>query len=278
MIVNSKKLKTKKIHFRANFFLKNKGYLIVRNVVNKKDFFEIRKSILKVSKKYTNSKTIYKSVEDIAFHRQLISLRKKNPKKFAFFFDTLQTTVSLINFWTNKKIISVIEKIMQCEKEYISATDMLLRIDSPVDERNKLDWHQDSSYFKQNNSGYNGLNCWAPLTKLKFEMGPLEFLENSHKLGCIKVKKIRKGKFSSLQRKIPEKITKKFKIKKYEMKLGDILFMNMDTFHRSGVNNSHFFRMTSICRYHNTKSKDFNPGLNIYRYSNKIINKRIHGF
>jgi ectoine hydroxylase-related dioxygenase (phytanoyl-CoA dioxygenase family) len=109
-------------------------------------------------------------------------------------------------------------------------------------------------------------------------MGPLEFLENSHKLGSIKVKKLRKSKFSSLQRKISEKITKKFKIKQYEMKLGDILFMNMDTLHRSGVNISNLFRMTSICRYHNTKSKDFNPGLNIYRYSDKIINKEIHGF
>ena len=36
--------------------------------------------------------------------------------------------------------------------------------------------------------------------------------------------------------------------------------------------------MTSICRYHNTKSKDFNPGLNIYRYSDKLLNKEVHGF
>ncbi len=276
MIINSKDLK--KNHITSAIFFKKKGYLLVKNVFNKKDFFEIRNTILKVSKKYINSKIIYKSVDDITFHRQLIELRKKNKKNFAHFFDTLQTSVSLINFWTNKKIIPIIEKIMQCEQEYISATDMLLRIDSPIDDRNKLDWHQDSSYFKQNNSGYNGLNCWAPLTNLKFEMGPLEFLENSHKLGSIKVKKLRKSKFSSLQRKISEKITKKFKIKQYEMKLGDILFMNMDTLHRSGVNSSNLFRMTSICRYHNTKSKDFNPGLNIYRYSDKIINKEIHGF
>ncbi len=277
MIIYSNKFKITKINRKSIFFFKKKGYLLIKNVFNKKDFFEIRKTILEVSKKFTNSKTNYKSVEDIFFHKHLIKLRK-NPKKFALFFDTLQTSASLINFWTNKKIISIIERIMQCEKEFISATDMLLRIDSPIDDRNKLDWHQDSSYFKQNNSGYNGLNCWAPLTKLKFEMGPLEFLENSHKLGCIKVKKIRKGKFGSLQRKIPEKITNKFKIKKYEMKPGDILFLNMDTLHRSGTNISNFFRMTSICRYHNAKSKDFNPGLNIYRYSDKAINKEVHGF
>ncbi len=68
----------------------------------------------------------------------MIKLRK-NPKKFALFFDTFQTSVSLINFWTNKKIIPIIERIMKCEKEFVSATDMLLGIDSPKDDKNKLD-------------------------------------------------------------------------------------------------------------------------------------------
>ena len=42
--------------------------------------------------------------------------------------------------------------------------------------------------------------------------------------------------------------------------------------------NSKKFRMSAICRYHNMASKDFEPGLNIYRYSNKKINKKVHGF
>ena len=54
--------------------------------------------------------------------------------------------------------------------------------------------------------------------------------------------------------------------------------MNMDMIHRSGENFSNNFRMSTICRYHNSNKKDFNPGLNIYRYSNKKLNKEIHGF
>ena len=65
---------------------------------------------------------------------------------------------------------------------------MLLRIDSPIDKKNQLKWHQDSGYFRQNKNGYNGINCWAPLTNLKFEMGPLEFLAKSHKNGLYKVR------------------------------------------------------------------------------------------
>jgi ectoine hydroxylase-related dioxygenase (phytanoyl-CoA dioxygenase family) len=205
-------------------------------------------------------------------------LRKKNRKKFAYFFDTLQTSSALINFWTNSKILKIIEKIMKCNKAFISATDLLLRMDSPVDERNKLDWHQDSAYFKQNKYGYNGLNCWTTLTRLTYDMGPLEILEKSHKVGCLKVKKKRNNKFGSLQRKISEKITNKFILKKFEMNPGDVLFMDMDTMHRSGSNLSKIFRFSSICRYHNMSANDFNPGLNIYRYSDKKLNKEIHGF
>lgn len=275
MIINFKKI-TKKVEL--NHALKSGGFILVKGVFNKKDFLNLNKTIIETAKKFLSTTTKINFINDKFFNLKLIKLRKTKPKKFAKFFDTLQTSVSLINFWTNNKIIPLVEKIMLCKKEAISATDMLLRVDSPIDERNNLDWHQDSSYFKQNKYGHNGLNCWAPLTNLKFNMGPLEFLENSHKLGSIKVKKQRKGKFGSLQRKIPEKITKKFKLRKYEMKLGDVLFMNMDTLHRSGYNTSGFFRITSICRYHNTLVKDFNSGLNIYRYSDKKLNKKIHGF
>ena len=94
---------------------------------------------------------------------------------------------------------------MACEIDAISATDLLIRVDSPIDIRNKLEWHQDSAYFRQNNKGYNGLNCWTPLTNLTFNMVPLEFLETSHKLGLVKVKTERTGKFRTIQRKIKSK-------------------------------------------------------------------------
>ena len=107
-------------------------------------------------------------------------------------------------------------------------------------------------------------------------MGPLEFLEKSHKLGLIQFKKSRDKNYGSLQRKISYNKLKNFKIKKFNMKVGDILVMNMDMVHRSGNNLSKKFRISGLCRYHKILSKDFNPGLNIYRYSNKKLNKKIH--
>lgn len=277
MIFNIKKfnVNTKK----CRNFLKKNGYLIVTNVLNKKDFENIERLILNSAKIYTNfKKKKISGLDDPHLNRELIKLRKKNKKRFAYFFDTLQTSIASYQLWTNAKILSVVKKIMECDINSISATDLLIRIDSPIDTRNKLDWHQDSAYFRQNDKGSNGLNCWSPLTKLTFDMGPLEFLENSHKLGLIKVKKERIGKFRSLQRKIPSNLIKNLKIKKFELNLGDFIFLNMDTIHRSGENLSNIFRMSSLCRYHKTNSKDFNPGLNIYKYSNKHLNKEVHGF
>lgn len=277
MILNLKKFNenTKK----CRNFLKKNGYLIVTNVLNKKDFENIERLILNTAKIYTNfKKKKISGLDDPHLNRELIKLRKKNKKRFAYFFDTLQTSIASYQLWTNAKILSVVKKIMECDIDSISATDLLIRIDSPIDTRNKLNWHQDSAYFRQNDKGSNGLNCWSPLTKLTFDMGPLEFLENSHKLGLIKVKKERIGKFRSLQRKIPSNLIKNLKIKKFELNLGDFIFLNMDTIHRSGENLSKIFRMSSLCRYHKTNSKDFNPGLNIYKYSNKHLNKEVHGF
>ncbi len=268
----------KNIKKYRNFLNKN-GYLIITNVLNKKDFENIKKLILNTAKIHINfKKKIISGLDDPHFNKELIKLRKKSKKKFAYFFDTLQTSIASYQLWTNTKIMKIVKKIMACEIDTISATDFLIRIDSPIDKRNKLEWHQDSAYFRQNNKGYNGLNCWTPLTKLPFNMGPLEFLEKSHKLGLVKVKKERPGKFRSLQRKIDHKLIKNLKIKKFELNLGDFIFLNMDTVHRSGENSSKIFRMSSICRYHKTNSRDFNPGLNIYKYSNKNLNKEVHGF
>ena len=278
MIVHKKNLLLKpKIAINS---LKNNGFILVKSVFSEKDFKDTVHNIKYTLDKFIDLKKIQKinSLENNYLNEKLKILRKKNPKKFAIFFDSIQTSTSQTRLWMNKKILDIIETISKTNKNNISSSDLLLRIDSPIDKKNQLKWHQDSGYFRQNKNGYNGINCWAPLTNLKFEMGPLEFLAKSHKNGLYKVKKARIGKFASLQRKIPDKITRKFKIMKYEMNLGDVLLMNMDLIHRSGENISKNFRFSSLCRYHKILSKDFNSGLNIYRYSDKKLNKTVHGF
>jgi ectoine hydroxylase-related dioxygenase (phytanoyl-CoA dioxygenase family) len=257
---------------------KKNGFILIKNVLNKSDFIELNQTIVTILNKFSKKKIIKNNLSDIKINNTLIDLRKKNPKKFANFFDSLQTTTSILKFWTNNKVLNTIKLLTNEKFPCFSATDLLLRVDSPIDEKNKLNWHQDSGYFRQNNKGANGINCWAPLINLKFDMGPLEILSKSHNLGLVEVKKKRSKNYGSLQRTLPKNLTDKFKIFNYEMNIGDILFMNMDLVHRSGSNFSSKFRFSALCRFHKVLKQDFNPGLNIYRYSDKKLNKKVHGF
>ena len=144
-----------------------------------------------------------------------------------------------------------------------------------MDTKNDLEWHQDSSFFRQNKNALNGLVCWVPLTNLTMDMGPLEILDKSHKFGFIKVKQSKK--FGTTQRKIDNKFIKSKNLKKFELKLGDIMILNINMIHRSGKNFSKVFRMSNICRFHKINEKKFNPGMHIYKYNDKKINKEVHG-
>ena len=257
---------------------KKNGFILIKGVLNKSDFKELHQSIVRIFNKFSKKKINKNDLSHIKLNKALIELRKKNPKKFSYFFDSLQTTTSILKFWTSDKVLKIVKYISNEKLQCFSATDLLLRVDSPVDEKNKLKWHQDSGYFRQNKNGVNGINCWAPLVNLTLDMGPLEILSKSHNLGLVKVKKKRSKNYGSLQRTLPKTLTNKYKIINYEMNMGDILFMNMDLVHRSGSNVSSKFRFSALCRFHKILKKDFNPGLNIYRYSNKKLNKEVHGF
>ena len=148
------------------------------------------------------------------------------------------------------------------------------------DNRNKLEWHQDSSYYRQNSNGKNGVVLWTPLVnKVTKNLGPLQILYKSHELGPLNTPREKSGKkFSSKKRTIDNKLLKKFnKIIEFKMNLGDVVLINHDMVHRSGNNLSKKFRFSLIGRYHNSLSLDFNPGLNVYKYSDQKIQRDVHG-
>jgi len=275
MLIQRKNL-NKKIVLARSFF-KTHGYLIIKNTFKKSLLKEIEKTIIYSLNKYIklDLKKII-SLDDPYFHTKLISLRKKSSKKFSLFFDTIQTSSSCFRFWNSNEILSVIEKISKTKHHFLSTNDILTRFDSPLDRKNQLEWHQDSAYFRQNSDNRNAINCWTTFINCKFEMGPLEFIDKSHKLGMLNYKKKRIVNFGSLIRGIDNKYIENSKVKQFELNVGDLLLLNMDTIHRSGNNISKKFRISGLCRYHKILTKCFNPGLNVYRYSNKKLNDKVH--
>jgi hypothetical protein len=82
-------------------FLKNKnkflhsfkknGYLLVNGVFQKSDFENLILSIKLNLRKYIKNLKPFKNLDEKSLNNNLILLRKKNPKKFAHFFDTRYT-------------------------------------------------------------------------------------------------------------------------------------------------------------------------------------------
>lgn len=160
-----------------------KGYFIVKNILSKKFMNELV-DVIKL-----NYLTLAKKKRVSSLHLSLLNLRLKNKKKFSILFDTIQTVITNYKILSDKKIINLCSKVLKNCRGSVSLTDVSLRLDPPNDSRNSLEWHQDSSYFMQNINPKNGLVLWAPVIDLEKNMGGLEFLEESYKIGTQYIKK-----------------------------------------------------------------------------------------
>ena len=253
---------------------KKLGFTVIRNIIPKKQLKEIMFSILSNTKKYSKLSKI-NITNDL--DNLLYKLRKKNTKNFGLLYDSMQTVGNLYQVFTSERILKSVSDILSVKKNLITFTEPALRLDAPHDKRNSLGWHQDSSYCRQNIDGGNGVVLWLPVRKLTKEMGRLQFLEKSHNIGSLNIKKKKHDKYSSQQRLIPESFLElENNIIEVDLKLGDVLAMNLNLVHRSGINFSKKFRISIIGRYHNMISDDFKSGLNIYRYSDKTYNKKTY--
>ena len=151
----------------------------------------------------------------------------------------------------------------------------MLRIDAPLDKRNSLDWHQDSSYFKRTNDLNDCCVTWMPLQKIDKQIGPLNLIPSSHLLGDLPFNRRQKNLLASPQNKINKKYYKDKKIDKFKMSIGDVILMDSKVIHRSGKNSSKKFRFTILTRIVSTLNKTFIPGRLIYQnkdeYNKKLL-------
>lgn len=249
------------------------GYVVRKQLINKITIQEILENISKNLNKIKKFKT------KGSLHEDLIFLRENNKVEFGLLFDTIQTNIKNYSILTDEKIINLCKKILKEKSNSINLTDVSLRLDPPHDQKNSLGWHQDSSYFRQNNKCFDSLVLWTPLIDLNSKTGGIEFLEKSFSLGSLRVSKQKNNlnKNTSKQRLISDKKLKNFKmIKCDQLNKGDAIIMNMDMAHRSGYNSSNKFRISLIGRFHKTLVNSFNSGLNIYKYSDKNLDKEVH--
>jgi ectoine hydroxylase-related dioxygenase (phytanoyl-CoA dioxygenase family) len=252
-----------RLHYQEN------GFIIVKNVVPREYIHDLYHVIASVLHKHCPELPDFCKSEpwkDPHFHNAMQQFRSEKPLEFGYLFDTVQTSAALWRLGTEHKLCKIASELMNDTETGLSITDMLLRMDAPHDTRNKLEWHQDSSYFRQNDLGANGCVCSISLIDLTPEHGPLEILPGSHTVGRIDVTSSGKeDSVTSEQFHVPHNIVQQFPVEHAMLNAGDAIFFNFDLIHRSGFNSSNYFRFTAITRYHRMLTTDFKAGRLVYR-------------
>ena len=241
---------------KRNIFESN-GYIILKNIILKKKISQIQKVIFNRAKIYLNNNKSFKSFNDINFHKDLIKLKIKNPKRFGSFYDSIQKSLEIYSIMTDEKLISEVSSITKLKKENLSINGENIRIDIPNDKLHSLNWHQDRSYYFQNRDGNKGLVLWIPLINITKKIGPLKACAKSHKLGFVSnYQKKTSNRQSSTQR-IVSFDEKKFKVLSLKVNCGDAILLNKNTIHASGKNISNLIRFSLQIRVHDLMDPDY---------------------
>jgi ectoine hydroxylase-related dioxygenase (phytanoyl-CoA dioxygenase family) len=230
-----------------------KGYIVVKNAVPREYILNLHQVVASVLTKHCAGIPAFSKEDpwsDPAFHAAMLKFRTERPQEFGYLFDTVQTSVALWRLGTDQKLCAIAAELMNDTDSGLSVTDLLLRMDAPRDTRNKLEWHQDSSYFRQNDRGENGCVCSISMKDVALENGPLEILPGSHALGRIEVSGTDKNDINtSEQYRVPLEYVQRFSPEQVPLSAGDAILFNFDLIHRSGFNSSGLFRFTAIARY-----------------------------
>lgn len=255
------------------------GFVIAKNIVSEKRRNALLENIFKLYCKYSNDIDEFSGLKepwnDDLFHLKLIELRKKDPDSFGAIYDSLKTSLTLTQLITDDAIVQRVATFLKITPSDVSLSEPMTRMDVPMDVRNKLDWHQERSFFPQNRDGMKGLVCWVPLFDVTPELGQLSVCPHSHEGGLLDLKSEKKQDLTyTTQIPVPEEEVKKYEVIKAPMKAGDALFFNMLLFHKSGENTSNKIRFSVQGRFHTATADDFIP-FDFVNYYNPIIKQRL---
>jgi len=250
-----------------------KGYVSLRNVLTINEKKIIKNIIFENFKEYIKLPKLSKfNIENKNFHKELINFRKLKPKKFGEIYDKINLNSKFRSLFYSEKFMNYFAKCLNVKSNQIYINGFMMRFDEPFDTRNKLNWHQDSTYYMMSYPKYNAGVCWCAITKNNKNNGTLKFIPKSHSK-LIKTIGLKKNKYSSEQYTLNISEKEIEKVKNLDQNFGDMSFLHMNLKHRSGDNNSEKVRITIGCRFIDM-TKSFNVGKEIYKFNNDKFNKK----
>ena len=235
------KLNEKKISLASRKKILSSFLKVLQVCLKKEDYKKIRK---------------VKTWQDQKLHDVLINLRIEDKDRFSLIYDLMQKNICLNFFCNSNKLPNLAANFLGIKNDEMMMT-IQFRMDTPSDQRNIYDWHQDSAYDKLNSIPSNGVILWMPMINTNKKNGTIVIKPKSqNEKNVYKIKKKWK-KFVSPQLTVPTSYLKKYRSKDVSVKTGDCLAMYPNLFHKSGNNTSKQIRFTILTRFNKILTKDF---------------------
>lgn len=242
-------------------FYKDNGYLIVKNQILVDDI----KSLLDTF----GDIVALNMGGDVPYVRvlALMHLKKNKPNISSWIYETINQSLQFNKFIFNAPIQDIAAELVGTTKESLGMISPVFRFDVPGDAKNIRDWHQDSNYFLETESGDDAVVVWMPLTEAYADNGSVILCPGSHKDGRLSSNHKKSNGLESEQFVISRDVVDKYKQVTIEASPGDVVFIHMDLIHRSGVNiTERDIRYTAQIRFANNKTPSYRPARLIPEY------------
>lgn len=195
------------------------------------------------------------------FHAALVKLRAEEPRAVSRVYDSLQTNAAVQAVVGKQSVLDAVAHLLGDEPGGLSTTGLMMRMDFPGDQRNRLHWHQERSYYPQNDDGLNGVVLWATLHFADTKIGTIQVCPGSHTEGFVQVDSTGKSnRITSEQYIVPDELVAKHQPRSVPVNAGDAVLFNMNLFHASGTNTTSRVRLSFGVRYHRASAADFHVG------------------
>lgn len=198
--------------------------------------------------------------EELDFHTAVMSLRQRDPRAFSEVYSAIKSSPALLSVFCDDAITSAAARLIDCDSKSMWIGEFLGRMDVPGDARNNLGWHQERWYYPQSADGHDAVVCWIPLQDTDSVLGSIRVCDGSHETGLDRYDSLDGGgSLASTTYRVPDEELAKFEPRTVDAKKGDVLFVHMHTFHRSGTNSTSKVRFTATGRFFNVNAPSWIP-------------------
>lgn len=248
-------------------FYQENGYLILKNSIETGSVDTLMEAFQNIVELEISMKDNSEDFKQDPLHKGLIKLKQTHPNSSAWIYETINNHLIFKQFIFNLPLERcVLELLKLDDPKKLGTIGDDFRFDIPGDTKNNREWHQDSNYFLDTESGDDVVVLWIPLNDAYKENGSVLLCQKSHKNGRLQSVHTPAGKFKSEQYTIPQKSLENFSQVPLEVSKGDVVFIHGDLIHRSGINVSNSVRYTAQLRFANVSCPSYRPRRTLPEY------------